>query len=199
MPANFIERRQSVKEITCDLIQVARAVASRTGRDGSGGSGGSNGKGWSDGRSIVFISQELHEFARNKDCKKLFALHYLTNFYLTVNYFVNLRFGRFVLYFLNNLLHILHNSFHLYPTRNIINPDEDEYFSRLAFYESIQSVIYFFGSIAANTSVLYTFSRKKFIPFSTIGNTIADENNVLRSDSQLSKQASPLYIKVEYF
>ena len=40
LPANFIERRQSVKEITCDLIQVARAVASRTGRDGSGGSGG---------------------------------------------------------------------------------------------------------------------------------------------------------------
>jgi len=34
LPANFIERRQSVKEITCDLIQVARAVASRTGRDG---------------------------------------------------------------------------------------------------------------------------------------------------------------------
>ena len=54
-----------------------------------GGSGGSNGKGGSDGRSIVFISQELHEFARNKDCKKLFALHYLTNFYLMVNYFVN--------------------------------------------------------------------------------------------------------------
>ena len=115
LPANFIERRQSVKEITCDLIQVARAVATRTGRDGrcgndgSGGSdgiapdpskggqsgkevngsGGSNGKGGSDGRSIVFISQELHEFARNKDCKKLFALHYLTNFHLTVNYFVN--------------------------------------------------------------------------------------------------------------
>ncbi len=33
LPANFIERRQSVKEITCDLIQVARAGASRTGRD----------------------------------------------------------------------------------------------------------------------------------------------------------------------
>ena len=49
LPANFIEGRQSVKEITCDLIQVARAGASRTGRDGrcephgqrwSGGSGG---------------------------------------------------------------------------------------------------------------------------------------------------------------
>ena len=34
LPANFIEGRQSVKEITCDLIQVARAGASRTGRDG---------------------------------------------------------------------------------------------------------------------------------------------------------------------
>ena len=34
LPANFIERRQSVKEITCDLIQVARAGASRTDRDG---------------------------------------------------------------------------------------------------------------------------------------------------------------------
>ena len=33
LPANFIEGRQSVKEITCDLIQVARAGASRTGRD----------------------------------------------------------------------------------------------------------------------------------------------------------------------
>ena len=32
LPINFIERRQSVKEITCDLIQVARAGASRTGR-----------------------------------------------------------------------------------------------------------------------------------------------------------------------
>ena len=32
LPANFIERRQSVKEITCDLIQIARAGASRTGR-----------------------------------------------------------------------------------------------------------------------------------------------------------------------
>ena len=107
LPANFIEGRQSVKEITCDLIQVARAGASRTGRDGSDGiapdpskggqsgkeigrSSGNNGRGGSDGRSIVFISQELHEFARNKDCKKLFALHYLTNFYLTVNYFVNM-------------------------------------------------------------------------------------------------------------
>ena len=67
LPANFIERRQSVKEITCDLIQVARAVASRTGRDGSGGSGGIapdppkggqsgkeiNGSGGSGERSIV--------------------------------------------------------------------------------------------------------------------------------------------------
>jgi len=34
LPANFIEGRQSVKEITCDLIQVARAGASRMGRDG---------------------------------------------------------------------------------------------------------------------------------------------------------------------
>ena len=34
MSANFIEGRQSVKEITCDLIQVARAGASRTGRYG---------------------------------------------------------------------------------------------------------------------------------------------------------------------
>jgi len=34
LPANFIEGRQSVKEITCDLIQVARAGESRTGRDG---------------------------------------------------------------------------------------------------------------------------------------------------------------------
>ena len=33
LPANFIEGRQSVKEITCDLIQVARAGAIRTGRD----------------------------------------------------------------------------------------------------------------------------------------------------------------------
>ena len=33
LPANFIEGRQSVKEITCDLIQVARAVAIHTGRD----------------------------------------------------------------------------------------------------------------------------------------------------------------------
>ena len=50
LPANFIERRQSVKEITCDLIQVARAVASRTGRDGSDGNNGSGGSGE---RSIV--------------------------------------------------------------------------------------------------------------------------------------------------
>ena len=74
LPANFIERRQSVKEITCDLIQVARAGAirtgrwweeraaraemggaSRTGRDGSGGSGG---------RSIVFISHKANEGSR---------------------------------------------------------------------------------------------------------------------------------------
>ena len=34
LPINFIERRQSVKEITCDLIQVARAGASRTGDNG---------------------------------------------------------------------------------------------------------------------------------------------------------------------
>ena len=34
LPTNFIERRQSVKEITCDLIQVARAGASRTGDNG---------------------------------------------------------------------------------------------------------------------------------------------------------------------
>ena len=50
LPANFIERRQSVKEITCDLIQVARAVASRTGRDGSDGNNESGGSGE---RSIV--------------------------------------------------------------------------------------------------------------------------------------------------
>ena len=91
LPANFIERRQSVKEITCDLIQVARAGASRTGRDGiapdpsKGGQSGKEigGSGGSDGRSRVFISQELHEFAQNKDYKGLFILHYLTNFYLT--------------------------------------------------------------------------------------------------------------------
>ena len=31
-----------------------------------------------------------HKFARNKDYKGLFTLHYLTNFYLTMNYFVNM-------------------------------------------------------------------------------------------------------------
>ena len=40
LPTNFIEGRQSVKEITCDLIQVARAGASCTGRDGRCGSDG---------------------------------------------------------------------------------------------------------------------------------------------------------------
>ena len=45
LPANFIEGRQSVKEITCDLIQVARAGASRMGRDGRCGSNGSGGSG----------------------------------------------------------------------------------------------------------------------------------------------------------
>jgi len=78
LPANFIEGRQSVKEITCDLIQVARAGASRTGRDGSDGiapdpskggqSGkeingrcGNNGRGGSGGRSIVFIFHKASE------------------------------------------------------------------------------------------------------------------------------------------
>ena len=77
LPANFIERRQSVKEITCDLIQVARAVASRTGRwwdsprltysaiadNPEGGQSGKEigGGGGSDGRSIVFISHKASE------------------------------------------------------------------------------------------------------------------------------------------
>ena len=74
LPANFIEGRQSVKEITCDLIQVARAGASRTGRDGSGGSGGSG------GRSIVlnlpqsqrgltagYVNTNLHEIRTAKN------------------------------------------------------------------------------------------------------------------------------------
>ena len=39
---------------------------------------------------MFLISHELHKFSRNKDCKKLFTLHYLTNFHLTVNYFVNI-------------------------------------------------------------------------------------------------------------
>lgn len=34
LPVNFIERRQSVKEITCDLIQVARAGMGEVGAVG---------------------------------------------------------------------------------------------------------------------------------------------------------------------
>ena len=39
---------------------------------------------------MFLISHELHKFSRNKDCKKLFTLHYLTNFHLTVNCIVNI-------------------------------------------------------------------------------------------------------------
>ena len=38
----------------------------------------------------LFNSHELHEFSRIWDCIKLFTLYYLTNFHLTVNYFVNI-------------------------------------------------------------------------------------------------------------
>jgi len=69
LPVNFIERRQSVKKITCDLIQVARAGASRTGRwwdiprSPEGGQSGKEigGGGGSNGRGIVFISHKASE------------------------------------------------------------------------------------------------------------------------------------------
>ena len=73
---------------------------SRTGRDGSGGRCEPHGQRWERWEKYSFKSPTKparahgwvceHEFARNKDSKKLFALHYLTNFYLTVNYFVNI-------------------------------------------------------------------------------------------------------------
>ena len=103
LPANFIEGRQSVKEITCDLIQVARAGASRMGRDGRCGSGGRcepHGQRWERWEKYSFYLPQSqrgltagyvkYEFSRNKDYKGLFTLHYLTNFHLTMNYFVNM-------------------------------------------------------------------------------------------------------------
>lgn len=86
---------------------------------------------------------------------------------------------RFLLDSLSNLIDVLGDFLDAAAAGEVVDSDEEEDFGRLALGDGVETVENAIGSIATDSTVLHVWVAEQFSPFASVGNAVAQEDNVL--------------------
>lgn len=99
---------------------------------------------------------------------------------------------RFVLDSLCNLIDVLGDVLDAAAAGEIVNADEQEDFGWFALGDDVEAVEHGISSIAADSSVLDVWVAKQFRPFTSVGDAVAQEDDVLLAGWENFKERSSL-------
>lgn len=99
---------------------------------------------------------------------------------------------RFVLDSLGNLIDVLGDVLDAAASGEVVNADQEEDLGWLALGDDVEAVEHGIGSIAADSSVLDVWVAKQFRPFTSVGDAVAQEDDVLLAGWENFKERSSL-------
>lgn len=99
---------------------------------------------------------------------------------------------RFVLDSLCNLIDVLGDVLDAAAAGEIVNADEQEDLGWFALGDDVEAVEHGISSIAADSSVLDVWVAKQFRPFTSVGDAVAQEDDVLLAGWENFKERSSL-------
>ena len=99
---------------------------------------------------------------------------------------------RFVLDSLCNLIDVLGDVLDAAAAGEIVNADEQEDLGWFALGDGVEAVEHGISSIAADSSVLDVWVAKQFRPFTSVGDAVAQEDDVLLAGWENFKERSSL-------
>ena len=99
---------------------------------------------------------------------------------------------RFVLDSLGNLIDVLGDVLDAAASGEVVNADQEENLGWLALGDDVEAVEHGIGSIAADSSVLDVWVAKQFRPFTSVGDAVAQEDDVLLAGWENFKERSSL-------
>ena len=99
---------------------------------------------------------------------------------------------RFVLDSLGNLIDVLGDVLDAAAAGEVVNADQEEDLGWLALGDDVEAVEHGIGSIAADSSVLDVWVAKQFRPFTSVGDAVAQEDDVLFAGWKNFKERSSL-------
>ena len=102
---------------------------------------------------------------------------------------------RFVLDSLGNLIDVLGDVLDAAAAGEVVNADQEEDLGWLALGDDVEAVEHGIGSIAADSSVLDVWVAEQFCPFTSVGDAVAQKDDVLLAGWENFKERSSLVIK----
>ena len=99
---------------------------------------------------------------------------------------------RFVLDSLGNLIDVLGDVLDAVASGEVVNADQEEDLGWLALGDDVEAVEHGIGSIAADSSVLDVWVAEQFRPFTSVGDAVAQEDDVLLAGWENFKERSSL-------
>lgn len=102
---------------------------------------------------------------------------------------------RFLLDSLSNLIDVLGDFLDAAAAGEVVNADEEEDFGWLALGDDVETVENAIGSIAADSTVLHVWVAEQFCPFASVGDAVAQKDDVLLAGWENFKKRSSLVIK----
>ena len=99
---------------------------------------------------------------------------------------------RFVLDSLGNLIDVLGDVLDAAASGEVVNADQEEDLGWLALGDDVEAVEHGIGSIAADSSVLDVWVAEQFRPFTSVGDAVAQEDDVLLAGWENFKERSSL-------
>ena len=99
---------------------------------------------------------------------------------------------RFVLDSLGNLIDVLGDVLDAAAAGEVVNADQEEDLGWLALGDDVEAVEHGIGSIAADSSVLDVWVAEQFCPFTSVGDAVAQKDDVLLAGWENFKERSSL-------
>ena len=99
---------------------------------------------------------------------------------------------RFVLDSLGNLIDVLGDVLDAAAAGEVVNADQEEDLGWLALGDDVEAVEHGIGSIAADSSVLDVWVAEQFRPFTSVGDAVAQKDDVLLAGWENFKERSSL-------
>lgn len=99
---------------------------------------------------------------------------------------------RFVLDSLGNLIDVLGDVLDAAASGEVVNADQEEDLGRFALGDDVEAVEHGIGSIAADSTVFDVWVAKQFRPFTSVGDAVAQEDDVLLAGWENFKERSSL-------
>lgn len=102
---------------------------------------------------------------------------------------------RFLLDSLSNLIDVLGDFLDAAAAGEVVDADEEEDLGWLALGDGVEAVENAIGSIATDSTVLYVWVAEQFCPFTSVGDAVAQEDDVFFAGWENFKERGSLVIE----